>query len=132
MTKTNQQLLLAAGPRIFKKSQVKLWGFECSDGWMSILLDLIINLEKRQCGIHIESQWVEVLQVKEKFGKLRFYASNTTKLDQYEIKLAEDKSGTTCEDCGNEGKLRSDGWMRTLCDTCSIEWKVKRTYEARN
>lgn len=59
------------------------------------------------------------LQVKEKFGSLRFYmTSNTDEIDDL-IDKAEEKSYKTCEECGCPGKLRNGGWMTTLCDSCA-------------
>jgi len=57
-------------------------------------------------------------QVKEKFGTLRFYMTHTTdKMDKL-IGEAEKLSEVTCENCGEPGTLRQDGWWRTLCDKC--------------
>jgi hypothetical protein len=58
----------------------------------------------------------EVLQVKEKFGTLRFYTNFETKEISNYIEEAEKKSAHTCEVCGEEGKLRTGGWLMTLCD----------------
>jgi len=56
-------------------------------------------------------------QVKEKFGGLRFYVDGSTdKHDNY-ISFAESMSYQTCEKCGAPGKIYTDGWHRTLCDT---------------
>jgi hypothetical protein len=30
--------------------------------------------------------------------------------------MAESMSGVTCEVCGNVGRQRGGGWIRTLCD----------------
>ena len=60
---------------------------------------------------------VEVWQVKEKFGTLRFYTSAAPGWYFDLIDYYEKKSATICEDCGEEGKLRTDlGWILTLCD----------------
>lgn len=60
-------------------------------------------------------------QVKEKFGTLRFYVSNSNQeLDNY-ITFAESMSGVMCEVCGSPGKRRSGSWVRTLCDAHSKE-----------
>lgn len=60
-------------------------------------------------------------QVKEKFGTLRFYVSNSSeKLDRY-IVFAESMSGVMCEVCGAPGERRSGSWIRTLCDAHSKE-----------
>ncbi len=58
-----------------------------------------------------------VMQVKEKFGTLRFYCSGTDAIDRY-IRLAERLSALTCEDCGKPGKANDSGWIRTQCDDC--------------
>jgi len=57
-----------------------------------------------------------VLQVKEKYGTLRFYVDTDEKiLDK--IEEIEKESEKICEICGKEGLLRTDlGWWLTLCD----------------
>ena len=57
-----------------------------------------------------------VMQVKEKFGTLRFYADGGDTATYCMINMAESMSSCTCEQCGAPGKLRSSGWARTLCD----------------
>lgn len=80
-----------------------------------------------------------VLQVKEKFGKLRVYFDFPP---EYDASTAEDSlydemdsvykfvyamevvSGYVCEACGHAGELRDDlGWLLTLCDNCYQEKK---------
>lgn len=56
-----------------------------------------------------------VLQVKEKWGGLRFYVSGTTELLDF-IDEMEARSLETCEVCGQPGRPREGGWIRTLCD----------------
>jgi membrane-bound lytic murein transglycosylase D len=64
-----------------------------------------------------------VSQIKEKFGELRIYtgALDAAVADQvYKIiDEAEIESGRTCEWCGNPGKVRGGGWIKTLCDNCN-------------
>jgi len=85
-------------------------------GWKALLTDL--------CGgiIAIDST-IEVIQVKEKYGGLRFYIGGveTEKFDEIHnlIDTAETKSYTVCEECGRKGGRRSiNGWILTLCDEC--------------
>lgn len=59
----------------------------------------------------------EVLQVKEKFGGLRFYVSGATPEIQAAIDFAESLSHTICEECGNKGFIVGRSWIRTLCPT---------------
>ena len=61
---------------------------------------------------------VVAVQVKEKFGSLRFYYNGGDTQTSGIISMAEAMSGTTCEDCGNVGKRQSNGWIRVLCDPC--------------
>jgi len=56
------------------------------------------------------------VQVKEKFGGLRFYVQAATDKHYDYISFAESMSYRTCEMCGAPGKTYTDGWHTTLCD----------------
>ena len=56
------------------------------------------------------------VQVKEKFGGLRFYVQAATDKHYNYISFAESMSYRTCEMCGAPGKTYTDGWHTTLCD----------------
>jgi hypothetical protein len=56
------------------------------------------------------------VQVKEKFGGLRFYVQAATDKHYNYISFAESMSYRTCEECGAPGKTYTDGWHQTLCD----------------
>ena len=56
------------------------------------------------------------VQVKEKFGGLRFYVQAATDKHYNFISFAESMSYRTCEECGAPGKTYTDGWHRTMCD----------------
>lgn len=56
-------------------------------------------------------------QIKEKFGGLRFYISSGSPEVHERISKAEDDSYRICDVCGEPGKLRTGGWLATLCDT---------------
>ncbi len=60
-----------------------------------------------------------ILQIKEKFGGLRFYIGCGTQEMFDLIEDAEDKSITICEECGRPGTLRNGGWLVTRCDDCN-------------
>lgn len=68
-----------------------------------------------------------VVQVKEKFGTLRFYANASNERISRLITLAERLTDTTCEDCGEAGKERPGGWIRTLCDDCYAKRSLSST-----
>jgi hypothetical protein len=61
----------------------------------------------------------EVIQVKEKYGTLRFYISASSSEIHNYIAFAEHLSATTCEFCGSHENIKtSQGWMITACDKC--------------
>ncbi len=83
--------------------------FEVGDGWLDLIRECIENL--------IRLGWDKrVSQVKEKFGGLRFYASESASSDM--IANFERTSYHTCEECGMlgyHGKRPGSNWLRTLC-----------------
>lgn len=60
--------------------------------------------------------WIEIQQIKEKFGGLRFYYEGGDDEISGMVRIAERWTNKTCETCGNKGERRSGGWIRTLCD----------------
>ena len=66
----------------------------------------------------------EVLQVKEKLGTLRFYASHHTKATDRLIEGAGVESSRTCERCGQLGRQREPGG-RVACDEHAEGMAVK-------
>jgi hypothetical protein len=62
-----------------------------------------------------------VVQVKEKFGTLRFYVSGATEAQYNYISFAESMSGVTCETCGGPGKRLGHGWVYTSCEVHAKE-----------
>lgn len=58
-----------------------------------------------------------ILQIKEKFGTLRFYVNGGNDKVDALIEYAEEMSAHTCEICGSPGSQTNTGWIRTLCDT---------------
>ena len=101
------------------------FGFEHGDGWF-VLVDnlsaLITLLDKRDGSETI------AVQVKEKFGGLRYYVEGGTEAVWKAIEEAEALSERTCEWCGEPGKERGGGWIYTLCDAC---WSKKQGEEQR-
>jgi len=89
------------------------FGFECGDGWFDLLWNLCEKLDS------VVPDNFEVLQVKEKFGGLRFYISGGTDAVYDLINAAEVESERICELCGKIAKVQEDsGWLRALCAEC--------------
>ena len=125
MKKELQEKLYSKYPSIFVQKDLPMdktcmcWGISCGDGWIKLLDDL--------CAILVKlDPKVQAVQVKEKFGTLRFYINGSNSDAHTVIDWAEHMSEHICEACGNYGKLRDDGWLNTLCDKCWKEHKKLR------
>jgi hypothetical protein len=104
-------------------------GFAVGAGWYPILETLCANIQS-----HIdwrvkqgkEIAQVEVDQIKEKFGGLRFYYSGGDDEISGMVRMAEAWADIACEECGAAGKRRSGGWIRTLCDRHEEEYQERK------
>jgi hypothetical protein len=116
-------------PEIFRDRRVSViqspmgFGFECGDGWFDLIDALCkkiqdhIDWERKRPKPHDEKiEQVVAAQVKEKFGGMRFYYDGGDDIIYGMVKMAEEMSYKICEECGNKGESRSNGWVHTLCD----------------
>lgn len=111
------------------------YGCIAPDGWKWIIEDcdrLLARLDPDY----------EILQVKEKFGTLRYYYGSDKDYELQEIMdavvgEAETLSSKTCEVCGNSSVMSnsdrgikydptaviksSGGWFKTICDSCDTD-----------
>jgi hypothetical protein len=109
------------------------FGFECGDGWNKLLLKLCnkIQSELNKSSDEFKKNF-RVVQVKEKFGGLRFYVQGGNAEIDAAITKAEGESLRTCEKCGKKGDQKGSGyWIRTLCKKCRIVEKKQRAKEAK-
>jgi len=97
-----------------------VFGFECGDGWFPLIYKLCADIQKEIKENNLENFYV--VQVKEKFGGLRFYTYNSTEKIEELIRSAMKQSFHTCEDCGGYFKNRpkTTNWTYALCPKC---WK---------
>lgn len=100
-----------------KNNDILNCGIECDGGWIKILDPLFGSIRNHIKFAKIEN--FKITQVKEKFGTLRVYTSNSDEYINGLLDMAENMSEITCECCGKDGKTRTDGWFRTLCDDCN-------------
>jgi hypothetical protein len=70
--------------------------------------------------------WIEIQQIKEKFGGLRFYYNGGDDHIRGMESMAESWANRSCETCGNKGERRAGGWMRTLCDIHEAEIQARK------
>jgi len=125
----NEQLtkqLIEKYPKIFPKD----FGFEHNDGWYW-LVNQLCNYLQFETKFNNMPQ-IQAVQVKEKFGLLRFYYTRTDSMGRDEraigaIRLAERMSGSICEHCGVLGaKTREiNCWMTTICSSCALKYMYK-------
>ena len=113
--------LLNKYPKLFGEMA---FGIECGDGWFDLIDKLCEDITKADPE-------VIALQVKEKFGTLRFYITAYSEIgDTGEvfdlIDEAEDASEKICEECGAPGKLEGKMWFKTICEKCKKEISEER------
>lgn len=96
------------------------WGFEHGDGWYDIIDSLCANIQNHidwQEKMGNEIAQVVAVQVKEKFGTLRFYYAGGDDYISGLVSMAESWSAVACEECGAPGTQNDGGWIKTLCET---------------
>jgi len=96
-------------------------GISVGDGWRHIIKGLCVMMTEdshvvRSSADEEISDTVSFTQIKEKFGTLRIYTLNASEAQHSFVSFAEEMSRHVCEECGKPGKIRSGGWIRTLCD----------------
>lgn len=123
MNRDNTQRLSNEFPWLFRGRQETLqtnlmpFGFACGDGWFALIHELCTTLSQLATEEgRTADNWPKAVQVKEKFGTLRFYADNLSEAMDEAVDRAEERSAQICEVCGKAGRLRTfGGWHTTLC-----------------
>ena len=135
MRKELQDKLYEKYPKIFRQKDLSMketamcWGIECGDGWYTLIEKLCYSLQfntdhNNKPEQENESRYpqVEAVQVKEKWGGLRFYTNGETDIQRGAIDFAELMSYEICENCGSTDDVqRTKGWVRSLCKNCRVE-----------
>jgi hypothetical protein len=130
-----QEKLYKTYPSIFKQKDLTCqetamcWGFACDDGWYTLIDELCGNIENRLQNVNRNKPKddhliCEAVQVKEKFGGLRFYIYGGDDYISGLIDLAESLSRHICSKCGNKSDHVNKidrGWIHTLCTECKKE-----------
>ena len=105
--------LLYADRNGCKTKTAMCYGFACGDGWFNLIWSLSKKLESiiEKMEYTAESR-PRAVQVKEKFGSLRFYMKNQTDDMISLIKEAEKRSKHICSRCGSD---------KDPCATCECK-----------
>ena len=123
------------GSAVRRYTTYEMFGIECGKGWVGLYQPLIDLCEMKG---------VEILQIKEKFGGLRFYCNSykVTPTLQLLVDAAENYSYRVCEECGKHGAIgwkdgqpvlevttgpsETSSWVRSLCSPCRVAWDESR------
>ena len=125
MKKELQEKIFNRFPHLYREKNLPknescmYYGLTVDDGWFDLIWKLSEDIEKELAKDDKFKEAFAVMQVKEKFGGLRYYISGgNAKIDTL-IGHAESLSFSLCEACGCIGKMRrSSGWMHVACDEC--------------
>lgn len=118
------KLLCERYPEIFAdrhksmKETAMCWGFDCGDGWFTLIDSLCSQIQHHlKYNAKPGTEQVVAMQVKEKFGTLRFYVSGGDEVTSNFIWFAECFSGRMCEICGAPAQPTKVGtWITTRCE----------------
>jgi hypothetical protein len=93
------------------------------DGWRDLLERACARI---RTAIRDNDTSFRVTQISEKYGTLRFQWEGSpspavaSRVEEA-VDLAEARSATTCETCGEHGVLRAGNWLTTRCDVHAEE-----------
>jgi len=137
MNKILTDSLLKKYPVVFGQHKLPMtetamcWGFSCGDGWYNIIdsLAFLIQRENEKLKENGENITIQAVQVKEKYGTLRFYTNYSTDYIDGAISMAEAVSGFICEECGStDGVSQTTVWIRTLCKRCRRRYRRRKLF----
>jgi hypothetical protein len=104
------------------RSQPVTEKISCGAGWIPVVVDFATVADKHTDFV--------LLTASEKWGLLDLdyhvdasAAAAVSALEQEAI----DESSTTCELCGANGHLRTEGWRKTLCDRHALDRRLQLT-----
>tara|TARA_Y100001973_G_C5122418_1_gene293453 strand:+ start:251 stop:781 length:531 start_codon:yes stop_codon:yes gene_type:complete len=153
MKKELQEKLFEKYPAIFRQKDLSAqetamcWGLACGDGWYVLIDELCGEIQNRVNNVNrgrkykienspssivptkVEMLICEAVQVKEKFGGLRFYIYGGDDFIDGAISLAESMSYRICSKCGSKKDTpHSDrGWIHSTCSNCQDKFLKARS-----
>ena len=104
-------------------------GIAVGEGWWPIIESLCADIQHyikwKNKDEEIVPQ-VVVMQIKEKFGGLRFYYDGGDERIRGMVTTAESWAEKTCEDCGVPATKKTRGWIKNVCDKHFEEYEARR------
>jgi len=126
MKKELQDKLFEKYPKIFRQRTWPMthtcmcWGICTGDGWYNIIDNLCHQIQHRidwKTKADSPVQQVEAVQVKEKWGGLRFYYEGGDEFIEGLVSMAEILSMTSCIGCGIPVEKTTRSWNK-ICSSC--------------
>lgn len=104
-------------PNVYFNNENDLYGIETGNCWYGLIEKLSLRLEEILFKISEQDRKNYIAaQIKQKFGLLRFYLSDSTPEMDALIRQAEEGSGRICEICGESGGIIDSSFVRrTRC-----------------
>ena len=115
--------IVGAGFVVEKGYTLELAKASVGKGWNNLIEEVFKEIKKYP---HLK-----IVQVKEKWGRLRIYLDQEIQLETslfendesvkdfwFFLTEIEMNSGVTCEECGAPGSQTNGTWIRTLCQNC--------------
>lgn len=111
--------LKTAYPKLLAKIEED--SFYVGDGWFNLLFLTCERIQVQIDNYISDAEYKEqiyAVQIKEKFGTLRFYLNKDNPAIRGIVDMAEAYSRVVCEECGNVGKktISTNKVVRTFCD----------------
>jgi hypothetical protein len=94
-------------------------GIAVGEGWWPIIESLCANIQGHIKWKNKDAEVVPqvvVMQIKEKFGGLRFYYEGGDEQIRGMVYMAESWASKTCEICGVPATKQTTGWIKNVCD----------------
>jgi hypothetical protein len=130
MKKDLQNQLLEKYPKIFKQKNNRnspmFFGISCGDGWFKLIDVLCCLIQNDIDASKGKIPQIEAVQIKEKFGGLRFYYSPHNRYYDGLIDFAQTFSYYICEECGSTDNvgLTNTTFVQSLCKNCKKNTNV--------
>lgn len=109
-------------PNLYYNHENDLYGIGVGDGWYGLIKRLSLELENLILSEpEQERKNYRAVQIKEKFGSLRFYLLLETQKMRQVILQAEVESSHICEVCGQAGQKSDSAWTKVRCTLHQIK-----------
>lgn len=82
-------------------------------GWFSLIEETLEQISDSLLPEELDG--FRVSDIKEKYGTLRIYCDNAPDSVEAIIEVAERRSATTCDRCGDHGRVGGRGWLASRC-----------------